>query len=247
MTLSVRDTLQVRRKPLQNCWNEEILQSSVGIKPSAPVRSARVLRSESSARPHTSPLSDEVGKRQMLTCTLLVGNPKPDSRTLRIARELAEAALEPGTYELSVIDLAKYAEIVFAWPSDEMTVLTEQVAACDLLVVASPTYKATYTGLLKAFMDRYPNKGLQGVVALPVMTGGDMAHSVSLDVHLRPLLVELGARIPTAGLYFDMHNMDRLDEVVHTWAAEHGDALHALLSGSRPAAARAEAPVGVAR
>ncbi len=65
----------------------------------------------------------------------------------------------------------------------------------------SPTYKATYTGMLKAFFDRYGSNGLAGSVAVPLMTGGAPIHALAVEVHLRPLLVELGAAVPARGLY----------------------------------------------
>ncbi|MEV8610856.1 NAD(P)H-dependent oxidoreductase [Amycolatopsis sp. NPDC051373] len=64
---------------------------------------------------------------------------------------------------------------IFAWPSEVMSALTERVAGSDLVVIASPTYKATYTGLVKAFLDRYAAGALAGVTAIPVMTGGSPA------------------------------------------------------------------------
>jgi len=94
------------------------------------------------------------------------------------------------------------------------------VADADLLVVASPTYKATYTGLLKAFLDRLPHLNLRGVVAIPVMTGADLRHSMAPDTHLRALLVELGATVPTHGLYFVIDDMGRFEDVIGDWAIE---------------------------
>ena len=161
----------------------------------------------------------------MLKVSVVVGNPKPASRTLRIAEALVESLLPAGSYELSVIDLAEHSKQIFEWPSDKMAALNQTVADSDLLVVASPTYKATYTGLLKGFLDRYPANGLRGVTAIPVMTGGDLAHSLAPEVHLRPLLVELGASVPTRGLYFVASQMDRLDEIVEAWASENSGTL----------------------
>ncbi|WP_210481770.1 NADPH-dependent FMN reductase [Naasia sp. SYSU D00948] len=166
----------------------------------------------------------------MLSVTILAGNPKPASRTLRVAEAVVDRLLAPGSYETRVIDLADHAASIFTWPSEEMAELTAAVAATDLLVVASPTYKASYTGLLKGFLDRYPANGLAGVVAIPVMTGGDSTHSVGLDAHLRPLLVELGASVPTRGLYFTMNRMGELADVVGAWADEASAAL-ARISG----------------
>ncbi|PRY67860.1 FMN reductase [Glaciihabitans tibetensis] len=165
----------------------------------------------------------------MLKVTLLVGNPKADSRTLRIAKTLVVKLLAEDSYTLTVIDLANYSSTIFTWPSAEMNELTQAAADSDLLVVASPTYKATYTGLLKAFLDRYSNKGLRGVIAIPVMTGADLSHSMGPDVHLRPLLVELGASVPTSGLYFVASQMDHLDEIADAWAREASEVLNLLL------------------
>jgi FMN reductase len=68
-------------------------------------------------------------------------------------------------------------------------VALELVRDADYLVVASPTYKATYTGLLKAFLDRLPPAALTGTVALPILVMGDAKHALAVEVHLRPLLV----------------------------------------------------------
>jgi FMN reductase len=95
----------------------------------------------------------------------------------------------------------------------------DAVAGSDIVVVASPTYKATYTGLLKAFLDRYGNNGLAGTVCVPVMTGAAPIHALAPEVHLRPLLVELGASIPSRGLYVTEQEFDDLDRVVATWAS----------------------------
>jgi FMN reductase len=68
-------------------------------------------------------------------------------------------------------------------------------------VFASPTYRATYTGLLKLFLDRINAGALAGVTAVPLMLGGHWRHSLAADVLLKPVLVELGATCPTRGLF----------------------------------------------
>jgi len=164
----------------------------------------------------------------MLKVSILVGNPKAKSRTLRVAEVLVGKLVGSAAVEITVIDLADHAGQIFDWPSDHMASLTQTVAESDLLVVASPTYKATYTGLLKSFLDRYPANGLRGVTAIPVMTGADLSHSMGPEVNLRPLLVELGASVPTRGLYFVASQMDHLDEIVGEWAADNAAALLGL-------------------
>ncbi len=151
--------------------------------------------------------------------TVLVGNPKPRSRTREVAEAVADRIVErTGARRAETIDLCDHSDAIFRWPDEQMAELNERVAASDVVVVASPTYKAAYTGLLKAFLDRYPNNGLAGVSAIPVMTGAAPEHAMSVDTSLRPLLVELGASVPTGGLFFVMDQMDRLQETVDQWA-----------------------------
>ncbi|MFG6446436.1 NADPH-dependent FMN reductase [Microbacterium sp. P07] len=175
-----------------------------------------------------------------LKATVVVGNPKPQSRTLKVATTLIERLLEPGSFDLTVIDLVEHQSEIFSWPSEKMAGLNAHVAESDVVVFASPTYKATYTGLLKAFLDRYPANGLKGVVALPVLTGADATHSMGPTFTLAPLLVELGATVPGRGFYFVSSQMDRLDELVDAAAAEYRDNLSRMAalaaSASRTAA-----------
>ncbi|MGO2034878.1 MAG: NADPH-dependent FMN reductase [Brevibacterium sp.] len=67
------------------------------------------------------------------------------------------------------------------------------VEAADAVVVGSPVYKASYTGLLKVFIDLLPMDVLRGMPVLPVLTGGSPAHVLALDFGLKPLLATLGA------------------------------------------------------
>ncbi|HEX4457405.1 MAG TPA: NADPH-dependent FMN reductase, partial [Polyangia bacterium] len=96
-----------------------------------------------------------------------------------------------------------------------------QVAAARAVVVASPVYKASYSGVLKVFLDLLPTAGLAGKVALPILTGGTNAHQLALDYALRPLLSVLGATHLVSGLFIlDSHlerqpdGSVRLDDVV---------------------------------
>jgi FMN reductase len=121
------------------------------------------------------------------------------------------------TSDRLVVDLAEYGPDLLDWQSERSTRLCAQVAASDLIVVASPTYKATYTGLLKIFFDRYGNRALEGRVAVPVMTGASLIHALAPETHLRPLLVELGAATPTRALYVTESDMVDLAPVLSAW------------------------------
>src|SRR5215469_3693381 len=156
----------------------------------------------------------------MTTIAVVTGNPKPLSRThgvaLAVADAVAAACQQP--LERLVVDLADHASRLFDWSDPDLTRLTRDVAAADVAIFASPTYKASYTGLLKAFLDRYGNNGLAGVTAVPVMTGGWPGHLLAVEVHLRPVLVELGASVPSRGLYVTEPELADLDKAVAKWA-----------------------------
>jgi FMN reductase len=160
---------------------------------------------------------------------IVVGNPAPASRTRALAEAVggAVAAIVGGT-ATQVIDLSAHLATVFDPTDPALTALTRDVATSDVVIVASPTYKAAYTGLLKAFLDRYDTLGLAGVVAIPVMTGGSPAHSLAPDTTLRPLLVELGASVPTRSLYFITSHLPEMAARVQAWS----DANRAALQGA---------------
>lgn len=166
---------------------------------------------------------------------VVTGNPKPASRThgaaQAVAGALAAGLSDPPVPSRVVIDLAEYASRLFDWSDTELTTLTAEVASSDVVVVASPTYKATYTGLLKAFLDRYGNNGLAGTVAVPVMTGGWAGHTLAVELHLRPVLVELGATVPARGLYVTEPELGDLDAVVAKWGATAIPLIRAAIAG----------------
>ncbi len=146
----------------------------------------------------------------------LVGNPRPGSRTHAVA-ELAARTVAPDTTP-EIVDLTGLAPVLLApTPSAALDDAVERVRAAGILVVASPTYKGTYTGLLKAFLDRVPS--LSGVVALPLLVMGSPRHALAVEVHLRPLLVELGATVPTPGLAVVEADLPRIEEILTEWAA----------------------------
>lgn len=130
---------------------------------------------------------------------VLVGNPEPRSRTCQTAHRVAVALAgrEPDV-AVDVVDLGAG---VLDRSDAAARAAVAAVATTDLLVVAGPTYEATYAGLLKVFLDRVGTGELAGVPAVPVMLGGDLRHSLAPDLLLKPVLVELGATCPTRGLF----------------------------------------------
>ena len=153
------------------------------------------------------------------TVTVVVGNPKPRSRTLDVARRVAEVAATAGMDEYATldVDLATVAGELFDWQSAPVRALVDRVTESQLAVIASPTYKASYTGLLKAFLDWFARDQLAAVTVVPVMVGAAAEHALAVEVHLRPVLVELGASMPTRGLYVLESQLGDLEAVLDPW------------------------------
>ncbi|MGO2110679.1 MAG: NADPH-dependent FMN reductase [Pseudoclavibacter sp.] len=154
------------------------------------------------------------------TVTVVAGNPKPASRTLAAARLVAEQFTDdPGS--IGEVDVVKLGSGLLGWGDDAVAAAVSQVASSDLIVVASPTFKATYTGVLKLFLDQFDTAtGLAGVTAIPLMLGAGPAHFMAPEIHLKPLLVELGATVPCAGLFLNDKKFDEpgaLDQWLGQW------------------------------
>ncbi len=134
----------------------------------------------------------------MTRVAVVVGNPKPQSRTLTaatyVAIELAGQAPD------LVVDLAELGARLLDWQDETVAGLVADVGSADLVIFASPTYKAAYTGLLKLFLDRFATDGLRGV-AVPLMLGAGPGHALAPELTLRPVLTELGGVVATKGLY----------------------------------------------
>jgi len=167
--------------------------------------------------------------------TVVVGNPKPRSRTYQTAVLVAERLT--GAPPDRVVDLVDLGPELLDWSSAAVAGVVAEVQESSLVVFASPTYKGSYTGLLKLFLDRFPGGSLRGLTAaVPLMLGGDMRHSLAPEVFLKPVLSELGASCPTAGLFVleaDYAGSAALDE----WLARSRPLLHLPAFADRAAPA----------
>jgi len=147
---------------------------------------------------------------------VIVGNPKAKSRTLEagvlVAQKLTGA--EPDL----TLDLIEMGPALLEFGNAKVNEAIEAVRRCNVIVCASPTFKATYTGLLKLFLDQIPSDGLAGITAFPVMLGAGPAHLLAPALLLKPVLVELGAICPAVGLYLIDKSFAE-DPRLDTWVA----------------------------
>ena len=151
----------------------------------------------------------------------LIGNPKAESRTATVALAATRAVIGVAGVQArhEIVDLSALAcRLLLPQASAAIEDAVEQVRRADVLLVASPTYKGTYTGLLKVFFDRLGYRALASTIALPLLLMKHPEHALAVEVHMRPLLIELGATVPTPGLVVMESDLGKLDQVLLPWA-----------------------------
>ena len=147
----------------------------------------------------------------MPTITVLSGSPSRTSRTAALAGHVARR-LEADGHEVSEVaarDLPPAALLAADVADPAVARVLARVATADGVVVASPVYKAAYSGLLKVVLDALPQSGLAGKVVLPLLTGGSQAHVLAVDYALRPVLASLGADHVVPGAFVLDQHVDR--------------------------------------
>lgn len=139
----------------------------------------------------------------MSSVLIISGSPSGTSRTERLARSIA-ARIQAQHVEAQLLDVRNLpAEDLFHARFEAPSILeaTARVAAADGIVVATPIYKAAYSGLLKTFLDVLPQFALRNKVVLPLATGGTIAHVLAIDYALRPVLSSLDPLHVVNGLF----------------------------------------------
>ena len=81
--------------------------------------------------------------------------------------------------------------------------LLQQIENADGLVIATPVYKASFSGALKTVLDLLPERALSHKVVLPIATGGSIAHMLAVDYALKPVLSALKAQEMLHGIFAD--------------------------------------------
>ncbi|PAF08942.1 FMN reductase (NADPH) [Shouchella clausii] len=131
----------------------------------------------------------------MTTVLFLSGSPSFSSKTDKLLRQIEEAFQNKGanTFFYSVTDVPP-ADLVFAhFNSQAVASIIKKVEVADVIVIGSPIYKASVTGVLKSLIDLFPERSFAGKTILPIATGGTLAHYLALDYSFTPVLQTLGA------------------------------------------------------
>jgi FMN reductase len=124
------------------------------------------------------------------------GSPRRHSRSAKLLDHVAAELAVAGHHleHLRVLDLPAEALLSADTMHPQIMRAGQRLDRADGVVIATPVYKAAYTGLLKAWLDLLPQSALENKTVLPLATGGSLAHALALDYALRPVLQAMGAR-----------------------------------------------------
>ena len=172
------------------------------------------------------------------TVLLIAGSPSESSRSAALLDAVSLRLARRGGLKverLNIRELPAQALLLAEWGDPELVKALAQVQSARAIVVATPVYKAAYSGVLKVFLDLLPQTALKEKTVLPLATGGSPHHMLALDYALRPVLQSLSARHILPGVYatdaqiarsadgrytLDADIATRLDEAVATLLAE---------------------------
>ena len=132
---------------------------------------------------------------------------------------------------------------------DDTEAVVNRVVAADMYLIATPVFRASFTGALKNLLDHVPVEGLQGKACGLIVMGATDHHYLSVDAQLRPVLAWFGAHVVPGmvylqsrpfldGLLNDAQAIADLQSLARSVVALHNAAIRGDLSGPSPLAAR---------
>lgn len=116
---------------------------------------------------------------------------------------LSRAGVEANFTHISLRSLAKDItnHYLTGFPLGALATALDQVRDADALIVVTPVFKASYSGLFKSFWDLVEDGSLAGKPVLIAATGGTARHSLMLETAMRPLFSYLKATVAPSGVF----------------------------------------------
>jgi FMN reductase len=149
------------------------------------------------------------------------GNPRAGSRTGVLAGAVGDAvAAASGQGVSAVVEVGALGAGLLT-PGDAGTeAALAAVRDAEILVIATPTYKGSYTGILKVLLDNLPSNALAGKRAVPVVTAGIAPQAAAAEALLRQLLTELGADVVSPGVAVVEADLPQSAAIAEKFAAD---------------------------
>ncbi|KFK93204.1 MULTISPECIES: NADPH-dependent FMN reductase [unclassified Serratia (in: enterobacteria)] len=141
----------------------------------------------------------------------LAGSPRIPSRSAALLNQsqhwLQQQGAEVIAYTLHDFNAQ---DLLYAnFDSPDIKLFAAQLARADGLLIATPVYKASFSGALKTLLDLLPERALEHKVVLPLATGGSIGHMLAVDYALKPVLAALKAQEVLHGVFADDSQIQR--------------------------------------
>lgn len=139
----------------------------------------------------------------MSNVVIISGSPAVVSRSSAISKLVQDVLITKGhKVETIAVRSLPPEDLLYAnFDSPAIQQAKALIEQAEGVIVVSPVYKASYPGVLKAFLDVIPEKGLANKIVLPIITAGTIVHLLAIEYAFKPLFSVLGARDLTDGVY----------------------------------------------
>ncbi|MFD1955428.1 NADPH-dependent FMN reductase [Paenibacillus thailandensis] len=150
----------------------------------------------------------------MRKITIISGSPNERSRINGVIN-YAKSKLEQNGFDATVIDVPSLPaeDLIHAnFNSKPIRAAHAKVEEAAGIIIASPVYKTTYTGVLKTYIDLLPQKGFKDKIAAAFFVGGTVSHLLSIDYALKPLLASMGTKCFAENVFAADNQIERIED-----------------------------------
>ncbi|MGL5831673.1 MAG: NADPH-dependent FMN reductase [Waterburya sp.] len=139
----------------------------------------------------------------MYDIVTISGSPSLSSRSCAILDYIKQLSSkhELKIASISVRDLPTEDLVYGNFESLELKKIQLLIEQAKTVIISTPVYKSSYTGVLKALLDLMPQYAFAEKTILPIAIGGTINHLLSIDYSIKPLLSAMGATHILRGIY----------------------------------------------
>ncbi|WP_144667661.1 NADPH-dependent FMN reductase [Bacillus altitudinis] len=168
----------------------------------------------------------------MAKVTIIAGGHSVQSRLTGVLQHIHHRLALHGVdvHVIQVHQLPSGALIGADFSNEDIVKAIELVNESDGVIVLTPVYKASFSGILKTFLDLLPQKALQDKPVLPCVLGGTYGHLLVIEYALKPIIHQLGATVVQSGVYVVDQQVIKQDSNSYVLDPDATDRLNLALS-----------------
>ncbi|MDR4946720.1 NADPH-dependent FMN reductase [Neobacillus cucumis] len=167
---------------------------------------------------------------------IISGSPTEETRLNGVLHDVLNQFREIGIPPevINVRQFPSEALIQAKFDHEEIIAANKKVEDSNIIVILTPVYKASYSGVLKTYLDLLPQNGLEGKTILPIAVGGTFGHLLMIDYSLKPVFTALGATHILKGAFILDSQIKKLGNNRYELDQEAKNRLVASLNSLKP-------------